>query len=77
MRTLLILGLGLAAAAIAGCGEVDQSMSAANTNRGDEPAYKGAKDPFVAKGWTPGDKGSWETQMRTRSLTQNEYNKTN
>lgn len=75
MKRLLLIAMPFVL--LAGCGEVDQSLSASNTNRGDEPAYKGAKDSFVAKGWTAGDKGSWETQMRTRSLTQNEYNKTN
>jgi hypothetical protein len=75
MKRLLLIAVPFAL--LAGCSEIDQSKSAANTNRGDEPAYKGAKDNYIAKGWTPGDKGSWETQMRTRSLTQNEYNKTN
>jgi hypothetical protein len=46
-------------------------------NRGDEPAYKGAHDAEVAKGWTPGDKLAWERQVRERGQLQNEYVKTN
>lgn len=62
---------------IAGCGERDQAKTSDNTNRGDTPAWQGAKNAFVAKGWSPGDKTAWETQIRTRSQTQNEYNKVN
>ncbi|RJG07460.1 hypothetical protein D3870_16970 [Noviherbaspirillum cavernae] len=77
LSSLRFLLLAMAAASVIGCGEIDQAQSASNTNRGDTPAWKGAKDPFVAKGWTPGDKASWESQMRTRSLNQNEYVRTN
>ena len=73
-RLLLTLAC---AGMLAACSEVDQSKTADNTNRGDEPAYKGAKDAFVVKNWTPGDKTSWETQLRTRGQNQNEYVKTN
>ena len=79
MKRILLIALPatLITALLAGCGEIDQGKSAGNTNRGDEPAYKGAKNGFVAKGWTAGDKGTWETQLRTRAQTQNEYVKTN
>lgn len=61
---------------LSACGEVDQSLSASNS-KVDGKAYQGAHNPYVAKGWTPGDKASWQAQMRTRSLTQNEYLKVN
>ena len=61
--------------ALAGCGEIDQSKKSAS--KIDAPAYTGAKNDFVSKGWTPGDKASWQSQMRTRGLTQNEYNRVN
>jgi hypothetical protein len=71
MKRLILPGL-LGSLILAGCGEVDQSLSKSSA-KADAPAYQGANNPHVVKGWTPGDKASWESQMRTRSLTQNEY----
>jgi hypothetical protein len=73
MKRLILPGL-LGVLALAGCGEVDQSLSKSSA-KADAHAYQGAHNPYVVKGWTPGDKASWESQMRTRSLTQNEYNR--
>jgi major membrane immunogen (membrane-anchored lipoprotein) len=61
---------------LSACGEVDQSKSAGR-HLPDVAPYQGAKNSYVAKGWTPGDKNAWETQLRTRSQSQNEYVKTN
>lgn len=69
---ILLIG---AALALAGCGEIDQSKTPETANRGDTPPWQGAKNEFVTKGWTPGDKNSWEAQERTRSMGQNEYNR--
>jgi hypothetical protein len=74
--SLFLLWISMAAF-IAGCGEVPQEKTAATTNRGDTPAWQGAKNPFVAQGWTPGNKASWETQMQNRVQYQNEYTKIN
>ena len=60
---------------LAGCGKITPATK--STNTADAPAYQGAKNEFVVKGWTPGDKTSWQSQMRTRSLRQNEYNRVN
>jgi hypothetical protein len=73
MRALVI---SLAALALFGCGEKSQSQADARVS-GDEPPYQGAHDPFMVKGWTPGNKTEWETQIRARAQTQNEYVKTN
>lgn len=73
-RTLMLAACSVFLAA---CGETDQSKSAGNTNRGDVAAWQGAKNEHVVKGWTPGDKASWEKQLRTRNQQQNEYLKTN
>jgi hypothetical protein len=70
---LLLVALGVSA-----CGEVNQGKEPKAAKRDDAPPWQGAKnDPFVVKGWTQGDKASWEAQMRTRAMTQNEYNKVN
>lgn len=62
---------------LAACGETDQSKTSGNTNRGDVAAWEGAKNDYVVKGWAPGNKSSWEAQLRTRNQLQNEYQKTN
>jgi hypothetical protein len=62
---------------LAACGDTDQSKTSSNTNRNDVAAWEGAKNNFVTVGWTPGNKSSWEAQLRTRNQLQNEYQKTN
>ncbi|AMP69654.1 hypothetical protein [Ralstonia solanacearum] len=72
---MAMAAVGLAAA-LAGCGERPQTAVASH-RKDDTPAYKGAEgDPFMAKNWTPGDRTSWESQIRARGQYQNEYNKT-
>lgn len=64
------------AALLAGCGEKDQALSASASKPDGEP-WQGAHDEFMAKGWTPGDRVSWENHMRSRAQSQNEYAKVN
>ena len=60
--------------ALTACGEKPQTSGG---GRNDVAAYQGAKNSFVAPGWKPGDKTSWEQSLKTRGQnTQNEYNKT-
>lgn len=74
MRALLFSMMALTLVA---CGEKSQSQDKARVS-GDVRPWEGAKnDPFVVKGWTAGNKTEWETQMRNRAQTQNEYVKTN
>lgn len=61
---------------LAACGEIDQSASS-DRYFPDAHPYKGAKNAFVEAGWTPGDKTSWQNQLRERGQYQNEYVKTN
>ncbi|ARU24025.1 hypothetical protein [Ralstonia pseudosolanacearum] len=73
VATVVTLALALA---LAGCGERAQTAFASH-RKDDAPAYKGAEgDPFMAKDWTPGDRTSWENQIRARGQYQNEYNRT-
>ena len=62
--------------ALSACGERAQTLAAGRHKSPDEP-WRGAQNAFVAKTWTPTDKAGWETQLRQRAQTQNEYNKTN
>lgn len=75
MKRFLLMALP--ALLIAGCGDPDQSKTADNTNRGDSPPWQGTKNGFAVQGWNGGDKAAWESQMRARSQTQNEYAKVN
>ncbi|MGE5338890.1 MAG: hypothetical protein ACM3PU_13755 [Gemmatimonadota bacterium] len=69
MKTILIV-LGLVAA-LAACGEKPQSGPSAR--KVDTEPWQAAQDPFVAPGWKPGDRASWEAQMRQRAVDQNEF----
>jgi hypothetical protein len=71
----IVLGLGLSVA-LAGCGERDQSLKNKTGQRGEKP-WDGAKNSFVAKGWTVGNEESWRAQIRSRGQQQNEYVKAN
>lgn len=66
----------LALLVLVGCGEKDQSIAAAGYKADTKP-WQGAQGPHVAGGWTPGDKARWETQLRARAQSQNEYNRVN
>lgn len=68
MACLLVVGF-------AGCGERSQALGAAA--QPDSQGWRGAQNGFVAPGYQPGDKTRWQTQLRQRAQTQNEYLKTN
>jgi len=72
-RAALMMGALLALSA---CGERDQTL-ASNRHKSPDQPWQGAKNAYVEKNWTPSDKAGWETQLRNRAQSQNEYNKTN
>lgn len=57
--------------ALAACGEKPQTVA----ERGaDDPSWRGYTGGYVVGGWKPGDKASWEEQLRQRAQNgQNEY----
>ncbi|AMO24216.1 lipoprotein [Ramlibacter solisilvae] len=64
-----------AVAALAACSEKPQTMGGSNSKQ-DAAAFQGTGMPYVATGWKPGDKTSWEQQLKTRAqMGQNDYNK--
>ena len=70
-----ILIIAAAVLALAACGEKPQT---ANGVKSDTAAFQGTGLPYVAPGWKPGDRNSWEQQLKTRAQnTQNEYAKVN
>lgn len=69
IRLLLV---SLVALILIACTERDQAITG-SAIKSDSKPWQGAKNDFVADGWTPGDKSSWEKQIRTRGQNQNEY----
>jgi hypothetical protein len=73
MKTVgLMISMSLVAL-LSACSEKPQFLG---SNKADAAAYTGAKNPYVEKAWTAGDKTSWEMQLRARAQNQNEYTKT-
>jgi len=79
---LLVAGVVvLFASLVGGCGERSQVVAYKSGK------YQGKTDakpwenqpgaaPYTTSKWTTGDKGSWETALRTRNQGQNEYSRT-
>ena len=72
-RLLILLPLVAGLARLFTFGEKPQTMGGVKS---DVAACEGAKNPCVGPGWKPGDKTSWEQELKARTLrTQNEYSK--
>lgn len=73
-RAFLFLSVSVALAALAACGEKPQTGAGI---RSDAPSYAGTGSNFTQAGWKPGDKASWEAQLKARQqYSQNEYTRT-
>ena len=71
IKSALILALG--ALALAGCAERDQT---AEGIKSDGQLFQGTNRPYVAGGWKPGDRNSWEQHLKVRTVQgQNDYAK--
>jgi hypothetical protein len=70
MRTAILLAAGVLA--LAGCAEKEQTASGIKS---DQPAFDGTGHAvFTAPGWKPGDRASWESEMKVRTVQgQNDY----
>lgn len=62
-------------AALAACTEKPQNLG--SESRLDSPAFQGTGMAFSVPGWKPGDKASWEQQLKTRTQNQNDYTRVN
>jgi hypothetical protein len=72
MKAALLLAVG--ALALAGCAETEQT---AGGIKSDSAPFTGTSKPYVAAGWKPGDKASWEAHLKNRTVQgQNDYVKT-
>jgi hypothetical protein len=76
-QPFIIIWCALAAAlALTACTEQPQTLEDRNSGH-DTAAFQGPSTAFTAAGWKPGDKTSWEAQLKTRTQNQNEYTKVN
>ena len=72
IRTLYLVAL---AALLSACGEKPQTLG---TGGKDASAFSGTGKAFVEAGWKPGDKASWESQLKARGqYGQNDYTRMN
>ncbi|MDB5770150.1 MAG: hypothetical protein V7606_3394 [Burkholderiales bacterium] len=71
-----VILISASAALLAACGEFDQAKTA-DRYLPDTAPWQGAKNSFVAQGWKPGEKATWDAQLRARAQHQNEYLKAN
>lgn len=72
MRTVLLISL--AVLALAACAEREQTASGIKS---DAEPYQGTNHAqFTASGWKPGDRASWESELKVRTMMgQNDYAK--
>ena len=82
-RTWRVVSAGAAvtlALLLVACNERDQALNAevgASAARADGQPWQGTQNGFMVPGYQAGDKARWQTQLRQRAQTQNEYVKTN
>ena len=70
-----IISVIIIAAGLAGCGEQPQSLM---SSKQDSAPYTGTGKPYVQPDWKPGDKASWESQLKARNqYGQNDYTRMN
>jgi len=78
-RKLILSGAVLVAlAGLAGCGEKEQVIAYQQGKYQGKPDTRPwenepAASLYTTSKWSKGDKGSWETALRSRSRGQNEY----
>lgn len=75
-RSIIALCAIPAVFALAACTEKPQTIG---ENSGhDSAAFQGPATAFTAAGWKPGDRNSWEQELKTRTVNgQNEYTRVN
>jgi hypothetical protein len=73
MRATVLVAAAAATLVLGACAEREQT---ANGIKADSAPFNGTSRPYVADGWKPGDRASWEQQLKVRTVQgQNEYAK--
>ena len=77
-KIALTASVALTLAALAACGDKPQTLGTGTASKPDAAAFNGTGSQFVAPGWKPGDKASWEQHLKARMQNgQNDYSKAN
>ena len=71
MKKISLIALVATSFTLVACSEKPQGIVPAK--KGDEKSHVAADNNYVVKGWTSGDAASWEKQLKTRSLGQDDY----
>lgn len=78
MRSRLFVSAALVASVVGltACGEQPQEMTGQGIKQ-DNPPYQGVgSSQYANSNWKPGDRTSWEQQLKTRTqYGQNDYNR--
>lgn len=78
MRTRLCMSVALVASVVglSACGDQPQEMTGQAIKQ-DNPPYQGVgSSQYANSSWKPGDRTSWEQQLKTRAqYGQNDYNR--
>ena len=69
---LLACAIGVLAL-LGACGEEVQTTKVGPARKADTTAWSGGESAYRVPGWTPGDRASWEAQMRARAQGQDDY----
>ncbi|TNF51405.1 MAG: hypothetical protein EP308_13405 [Burkholderiales bacterium] len=76
MRRISVIALATAGLlGLAACGQQAQEKAVGQSIKSDGAPYTGVGDSqYVQSGWSPGDRGSWEQQLKARTqYGQNDY----
>ncbi len=78
MRSAKLAVLASALLVLSACGDKPQTLGTGTASKQDSAAYTGTGSAYVAQGWKPGDKASWEQHLKARMQNgQNDYSKAN
>ena len=66
-------GLVVLALLLAACGERVQTTTVGGERKSDTKSWDANNSVYLAPGWTPGDKVSWEAHLRARAQAQNDF----
>jgi predicted small lipoprotein YifL len=73
-RLTLSVAIAAALLALAACGEKPQEMNAAGVKNDSAPYQGVGSSQYTSTAWKPGDKTSWEQELKTRAqYGQNDY----
>ncbi|MCV2366847.1 hypothetical protein [Roseateles oligotrophus] len=76
MKVRLLLLAAIALLNLPGCAEREQKLlKKAGSDASMWSVSEAANPGFKAAGWAPGDRASWEAQIRRRNQAQNDYSR--